>query len=71
MDPDDVLRMLRRVGLGLLVASLFVDSAVTRLVRYRTRVAALQYRVVPDIQGPGVTLADIAIELLSATSRGR
>jgi hypothetical protein len=71
MDPEDVLRILRQVGLGLLVASLFVDSAAQRLVRFRSRVAALQYRVVPDIQGPGVTLADVAIELLGATSRSR
>jgi hypothetical protein len=68
MEPDDALRMIRKVGLGLLLASLFVDWAARELADWRIRVASYQYRVVPDVGRPGAILADLAIELLDATS---
>jgi hypothetical protein len=71
LEPQDVLRILRRVAYGLLAASLFVDWGVYRLERARARLAAMPYRVLPDVQRPGSVLADIAVEMLDATSPRR
>jgi hypothetical protein len=68
MEPEDALRMLRRVGLGLLAASLLVDWGATHFVRWRLRARQLQFKIVPDVGAPGAVLADIAIEILDATS---
>jgi hypothetical protein len=68
LEPEDALRILRRVGFGLLVASLFVDWGAYRLGRWRAQVAAMPYRVLPDVQRPGSMLADLAVEMLDATS---
>ena len=68
MAPEEVLQILRKVGLGLLVASLFVDWGSANLARWRRRVAVLQYKVVPDIGSSGAVLTDVALELLDSTS---
>jgi len=68
LEPQDVLRILRRVAYGLLVASLFVDWGADRLNRWRADIAAMPYRVLPDVQRPGAMLADLAVEMLDATS---
>jgi len=68
LEPQDVFRILRRVAYGLLVASLFVDWGADRLARWRADIAAMPYRVLPDVQRPGSMLADLAVEMLDATS---
>jgi len=68
VEPEDVLRIIRQVGFGLLVASLFVDWGAKRLAWWRAQIAAAPYRVLPTVAGPGALLADAALELLDATS---
>ena len=68
VEPEDAMRIVRQIGIGLLVASLFVNWASHRLARLRGRLAALPYRVVPEVGIPGAVLADLGIEILDATS---
>ena len=69
VEPEDVLRIIRQVGFGLLVASLFVDWGAKRLAWGRSQLAAVPYRLLPAaVTGPGALLADAALELLDATS---
>jgi len=67
LEPQDVFRILRRVAYGFLVASLVVDWGTDRLARWRAEVAAMPYRLL-DVQRPGAMLADLAVEMLDATS---
>jgi hypothetical protein len=68
VDPQDVLRIVRQIGFGLLVASLFVDWGARRLAWGRAQLAAAPYRILPSALGPGALLADAALEMLDATS---
>jgi hypothetical protein len=66
--PEDAIRIVRRVGLGLLVASLFVEWTGHSFVRWRRWIARLEYRLLPDAPDRGAPLADLAVEILNATS---
>jgi hypothetical protein len=67
-EPDDALRIVRKLGIGLLIASLFIDWGTRSYAQWRRRAAALQYRVLPDYADSGSALVEIAVEILNGTS---
>jgi hypothetical protein len=71
VEPEDVLRYVRRAGFGLLMASLVVNWASHRRDQWRGHIAEMRYRVLHDVSHPGAAIADLAIELLDATSPRR
>ena len=71
VEPEDVLRIVRQIGLGLLVASLFVDWGAHRLARVRAQIAATAVSSPARRQGTGALLADAGLEMLDATSSRR
>ena len=68
MAPEEVLQILRKVGLGLLRRVPVRRLGRSNLARWRRRAAMLQYKVVPDTGSSGAVLTDVALELLDSTS---
>ncbi len=71
VEPADVLRYVRQAGYGLMMASLLVSWASHHRDQLRRRMAYMQYRVLYNDSNPGAGLAELAVEILDATSPKR
>jgi hypothetical protein len=72
VDPaDQAQAYIRKIGLGLLIASMVLDVVWSQMQNSRMQWAAVQYRLKRRIDPPGPILTEVAISLLESSSTPR
>jgi hypothetical protein len=67
-DVEVVLKRVRQVGIGLLVAAIFADALYEPVMRSRVRVLMFRQRMRRRVEPPAATIAALASSILDSTS---